>query len=464
LSHAVTPALTERALRQSLRHSLAAWCGHVLRESGQAPARHHLYLIDALQDLADGRTTRLIVLMPPGAAKSTYTSLLFPPWWMSGHRDGAVICASNTRGMAEHFGRGVRRLITEHGGRLDVGLQADDRAAGRFSTQAGGIYFATGVHGAVAGRRADLLIIDDPIRSFAESENPRARETLWDWYRADLVTRLKPGGSVVLVMTRWHADDLAGRLMEKGGWRVVRLPALAEEGDPLGRVLDEALWPEWEELSALRGKQAELGERAFSALFQQAPVLPGGALFDITRLIVTDVISPGVSVRAWDLAATGAGSGDPDWTVGLKLTRCDNGTYHVADIRRGRGGPHEVASWLLETAEADGPEVTIGLPRDPGQAAVYQVQALTRMLAGYKVVASPEQGAKAIRAMAVASQVAAGNVSVQRAAWTRAFLEEISIFPNGRKDDQVDALSRAFSLLTQMRPKAGFTHMPFFER
>ena len=462
--HAATAPLAERSLRGRLRLSLAAWCRHVMGEWEQAPARHHLMLIDALQDVADGQTKRLMVLMPPGAAKSTYTSLLFPPWWMSGHQGGAVICASHTLGLAGHFGRGVRRLIGEHGGRLRVRLHRDDRAAERFSTQSGGSYFATGVHGAVAGRRADLVIIDDPIRSFAESENPRARDMLWNWYRADLVTRLKPDGAVIVVMTRWHNDDLAGRLMERDGWRVVRLPALAEKGDPMGRAEGEALWPEWEDVSALTAKQAELGEQAFSALFQQSPIRPGSALFDVTKFRIVDQLAIGVTVRAWDLAATGAGKGDPDWTVGLRLTRLADGNFLISDVLRRRGGPHEVAEWLVMTARDDGADVTIGLPRDPGQAAVYQAAALTRLLAGYTVVTSPEQGAKAIRAMPVAAQVAVGNVWLQRGKWNRDFVEELASFPHGRKDDQVDALSRAFNLLTQIRDKPKFVHVPYLER
>jgi len=447
-----------------LRTTLAEWCRFALADQGLTPARHHLLLIDALQGVADGRTTRLMVLMPPGSAKSTYTSLLFPPWWLSRHKRGAIICASHTVSLAESFGRGIRRLIGDHGARLNVSLRDDDRAAGRFGTATGGQYYAIGAHGAVAGRRADLIIIDDPVASFAACANARGRDSIWEWYRADLVTRLRPGGAIILVMTRWHADDLAGRLMNTKGWTVLRLPALGEADDPMGRAAGEVLWPEYEDTATLQAKRMELGEYVFSSLYQQTPRPPGATLFDISKLTLCDWVTAGVSVRAWDLAATRAEGGNPDWTVGLKLTRLENGRFCVADIKRLRGGPHEVADLICRTAREDGDTVTVGLPRDPGQAAIYQVSALTALLAGYRVTVSPEQGAKEIRAMPVAAQVCAGNVCLKAAPWNDAFVDELACFPHGRKDDQVDALSRGFTMLTHTPQQTRYTHTPLFER
>ena len=248
-------------------------------------------------------------------------------------------------------------------------------------------------------------------------------------------------------------------------WRTLRLPALAEANDPLGRVPGAPLWPEWEDSAAIDRKRTLLGERAFAALFQQDPRPRTGRLFLPARVTVVDDPVTTTAVRAWDLAATAQTAGrDPDYTVGVKLGRDAHGGFVVLDVVRLRGGPHEVEEAIARTAAADGASVTIGLPQDPGQAGRAQVRYLAKQFAGHRIVASPETGAKETRAMPVASQVNAGNVSVRRAPWNRALLEEMQDFPNGAKDDQVDALSRAFSMLTDAGAPARRTNVPVFSR
>jgi predicted phage terminase large subunit-like protein len=431
---------------------------------GRAPARHHLVMIQELDRLARGDTRRLMLLLPPGSAKSTYSSLLFPAWWMAHNPAGAVIAASHTAGLAEHFGRGVRTLLVEHARYLGVSIRQDARAAGRFMTGQGGEYFAVGVHGAVTGRRADLALIDDPVRSLAEGLNPKAREQLWNWFRSELVTRMKPNGRILLVMARWHPDDIAGRLIERGGWSVLQLPALADAGDPLGRLPGDALWPEWEDRSAILERRALLGERTFAALYQQAPVLSSGQVFDTTRIHVVDHAPVGTAVRAWDLAGSSDAARNPDWTVGLRLVRDAAGRFVVEDIRRVRADPGEVARLIRHVAELDGLAVTVGLPRDPGQAGLFQIASLISLLAGFRVASSPEAGSKIERAGPAASQLTGGNVSVVRAHWTQAFLDELELFPAGEKDDQVDALARAFTMLSAVAQPARFRDLPVFAR
>ncbi len=218
-------------------------------------------------------------------------------------------------------------------------------------------------------------------------------------------------------------------------------------GDPLGRAEGEALWPEWEGREALLRKQAILGERAFAArLLQQVPRAADGGLFRIGRIVMAQQAEPG-GVRAWDLAASsGAGA---DWTVGLRLVRRAEGGFLVADVVRARAEPAAVEALVRRTAERDGPGVVIALPQDPGQAGRAQVGWLARAVAGHRVVATPETGSKTRRAQPVAAQVNAGNVSVLDATWAPGFLEELADFPGGAKDDQVDALSRAFGLLVE---------------
>jgi predicted phage terminase large subunit-like protein len=397
-----------------------------------------------------------MILMPPGSAKSTYASVVFPVWWFTQHPRSSIISASHSLSLAEHFSRRVRTLILEKQHYLGFSIARDQRAIDAWTTSSGGEYLSVGVRGAITGRRADLVIIDDPIKSQADAESGRQRDHIWDWYKSDVTTRLKPGGKVVLIMTRWHPDDLGGQLLEQSQseWRVVRLPALAETGDPLGRLVGAPLWPEWEDHNALTRKRELIGERAWSALYQQMPLPSGGRLFSIDRIsIVQPERNAEATVRAWDLAATGTtGRNDPDWTVGIKLSRDNTGRYLILDVARIRGTPHQVEELVVSTAHKDGAKVIVAIPEDPGQAGKSQMSYLTRQLAGFHVISSRETGSKATRAMPLASQVEAGNVSVIRAEWGRTLLDEMRDFPWGRKDDQVDALVRAFTTLTT-RPR-----------
>jgi predicted phage terminase large subunit-like protein len=432
------------------------------------PARHHVELIRELTRLETGETDRLMVLMPPGSAKSTYVSVLFPAWWLHRRRASSVIAACHTAELADHFGRRVRRVVSEHEAALGYGIAPDERAAGRWATTAGGCYFAAGVRGPITGRRADLAVIDDPVKSHAEADSALHRDHVWEWYRSDLLTRLRPGGRIVLVMTRWHPDDLGGRLLDADpGWTVLRLPALADAvDDPLGRPLGEPLWPEWEDAAALARKRAMVGSRIWAALFQQAPRLDDGTLFRPQRIDVIDAVPAEMAfVRAWDLAATAATEGrDPDWTVGLKLGRDAAGRFVVADVVRLRGGPHEVAAAITATAHQDGPATAVGIPQDPGQAGKHQVAWLAGLLAGHRVMASAETGAKVTRATPVAAQAEAGNLVLVRAGWNRALLDELRDFPHGRHDDQVDALSRAFAMLSERPDAPRRVQVPFLAR
>ena len=202
-----------------------------------------------------------------------------------------------------------------------------------------------------------------------------------------------------------------------------------------------------------------MGERAFQALYQQSPRVPGGRLFQVAHIPVTDVPLDGPAVRAWDLAASPTG----DWTAGVKLVRGAGG-WQVADVQRVRGGPEDVVQAILRTVRDDGKLVTVGLPQDPGQAGRAQVAFLTHALSGWRVQSGPETGAKATRAMPVASQANAGTLSLLRGAWNRAFLDEMQDFPGGRWDVQVDALSRAFSMLLDVPTPARMARVEWGRR
>jgi len=424
------------------------------------PAAHHRLMIRELEAIASGENDRLMMFLPPGSAKSTYTSHLFPAWWFCRHPNSAIIAASHTMELAEKNGRKARDTIAGNAATLGYGVSVASAAAARWHTTAGGEYLGAGVGKAIAGFRADLGLMDDLVAGREDADSERSREKTWDWYRDDFLTRLKPGARRVLIMTRWHEDDVAGRILqaEAHRWRVLTLPALAEENDQLGREPGEPLWGDdaYGYAETLRAKRDEAGERGWWALYQQSPRPLEGSLFKpamVATLDAAPAFHGAMIVRAWDLAATAqTGTRDPDWTVGVKLMRTREGRFVVLDVVRLRGGPDEVETVIVNTAAQDGHSVRISLPQDPGQAGKQQVLYLTRKLAGHTVDSSPETGDKATRAAPVASQVNVGNVDVVRASWNRAFLDELGGFPNGAKDDQVDALSRAFSVVGLNRP------------
>ena len=442
-------ALTEKA-----RSSFLHFCVEALAPLGFKPARHHRILIRKLQAVADGRINRLMVWMPPGSAKSTYTSVLFPAWLMIRGRL-AIIAASHTSGLAEAFSRKVQAIIRDNTQLL--GYDVDREAVDLWNTTNRCEYKAAGVAQAIAGFRADIGIIDDPVKSRQDADSATFRTRSWDWFLADFRTRVKPGCPIVIVGTRWHEDDLQGRILtdQAGMWDVVRIRAeCEEEDDPLGRDIGEMLWNDdaygyGADIEKIKDEYELSGNtRDWASLYQQRPAPASGSIFK-TNMIGTIPAPPaGISwVRAWDLAATKAtGTRNPDWTVGVKIGMF-MGRPIVGDVVRMRGGPQEVEQTIVATAARDGYACSISIPQDPGQAGKAQIQYLVSKLIGYTVHSSPETGDKSTRASPVASQVNVGNLSLVEGPWNKAFIDELTVFPSGTKDDQVDALSRAFAMV-----------------
>ncbi len=394
-----------------------------------------------------------MVMMPPGSAKTTYSSVLFPPWFLARGEGRTAILASHTADLAEANSGKVIRTIGEFG--AAIGLQTLSQGVKYWRTNLRNEVKSAGVGGPITGRRADLALIDDPVKSREDADSETYREKAWSWYWSDLHTRLKPGAGIVLIMTRWHEDDLAGRLLHSGAddWHVVSLPAEAGENDPLGRAPGEFLWSGdtgYDYGSLLRETKSTLERngamRDWWSLYQQSPRPLDGGLFKAALIQAVPAPLSGKTVRAWDLAATAQlGTRDPDWTVGARLTRTAEGRFVIDDVVRLRGGPDEVEATIVATASRDGRGVEIRLPQDPGQAGKAQVLYLTRKLAGYRVHSQPVTGDKSTRAAPFAAQVNVGNVWMVQGSWNRVLIDELSAFPAGAHDDQVDALSDAFA-------------------
>ena len=217
-----------------------------------------------------------MIFMPPRHGKSELASKRFPAWCLGRDPKRQIIAASYNSDLANDFGRNVRNLVNEpEFGQVfpNVTLAPDSQAANRMNTNHKGAYVAAGVGTAVTGRGAHIALIDDPFKDREEADSERRRDLVWDWYRSTLYTRLMPGGAIVLIQTRWHEDDLAGRILEQEGdqWEVLELPAISKAG--------EALWPEWYPIDALERIRATVGPREWSALYQQQPQPDEGTFF-----------------------------------------------------------------------------------------------------------------------------------------------------------------------------------------
>ena len=345
--------LSELLARRKAALSLADYIEYL--DTGFTPARHHKLLIEKLEAVERGEIKRLMVFMPPGSAKSTYGSVLFPSWYLGRNSKKGIIAASHTSELAELFGRKVRNFVagTEFPAVFGFGLAADSKAAARWETTEGGQYFAVGVGGSVTGRRADLGIIDDPVKSREDADSESTREKTWEWYKADFFTRLKPGAAIVLIQTRWHEDDLAGKLLkdaEDGGeqWEIVSLSMEAEADDPLGRELGELLWPEW--FTTEMVDQAKRDSRNWLALYQQKPRPDGGGVFKREWINFYDQTPADVKASTNRYMLVDAANGKRPtndytaiWIVGLG----QDGNYYILDMIRDRLNLTERASAVM---------------------------------------------------------------------------------------------------------------------
>jgi len=422
---------------------------------------HQVLLLRKLEEVARKRHGRLMVMMPPGSSKSTYASVVFPSKYLGEEPGRRMIMASYGSDLAQKFGRKTRSIIQQPRYRQIFGasLSKESGAVDQFALTNGSEYMAAGMLSGITGNRAGLIGIDDPLRGRSDAQSQTVRDKIWAAYNDDVLTRLILGGSVVIVNTRWHEDDLCGRILpenwsgESGliqcrdgfGWDVICLMARCERADdPLGRKVGEYLWPEW--FDAKHWAMHESNQQSWNSLFQQRPSAPEGEFFKPDKIPVIDVMPAGRVkwVRGWDFASVAGGG---DFTVGCKLGILDDGRLVIADVVRGQWGPDERDARYKAVTTQDGISCKVSIPQDPGQAGKTQVLYMTRMLHGYRIASSPESGDKVTRAEPFAAQVNVGNVCMVRGPWNARLLDEMRMFPNGAHDDQVDAMTRAYAEL-----------------
>jgi len=398
-----------------------------------------------------------MVQMPPRHGKSLLVNY-FCAWYLGNFPDKRVILASYESDIAASWGRQARQILEEYGPELfDITIQSDSHAAHRWdiANHPGGM-ITGGCRSALTGRGFHIGVIDDPIKDDLQAASPTFRQRTWDWYLSTFSTRMQRDGAIILIQTRWHEDDLSGRLLraqEEGGdqWDVVKLPALAEENESIGmwtRAEGEALCPELIPQEMLESTRDRLGAYWWATLYQQRPFPKGGGVFKVEGVEVVDALPPHCLLcRGWDLAA----SVDGKRTAGVLLAKSASGEFFVVDSVTGKWLPGERDQVIKATATRDGSQVAIKIEQEGGSGGIAQVHSLVRNLAGFSVEGIRATGSKEVRASPFAAQVNVGNVKLVKGDWNSDLISELESFPTGEYSDQVDALSMAFNYLADRR-------------
>ncbi|MBP2704411.1 phage terminase large subunit [Microbispora sp. RL4-1S] len=436
----------------------------------QTPA---LDLIDAaLVDVAEGRCDRLVITMPPQEGKSTRVTTMGPLWMLTRNPDLRIAIACYAQDLADEFGRNIRNHITTNDGTdetLDLGLRiAPDNGAARrwrLDGHRGGVR-SVGITSGLTGKPADALFIDDPIKDMRDADSKAWREVVWGFWQAVANTRLAPGAPVVIILTRWHEDDLAGRVLDAedaGRWRVLNIPAQADhdpakgEADPLGREPGQFL-------QSARGRSVEqwqqirvaVGSRVWNALYQGKPAPPEGDLFNRAwwreyrdpRWVVRDdgshwAIGADELLLSWDMTFKDLDSSD--YVVGQVWGRWGLQAFLLDQIRA-RMAFVETRK-AFKALAAKWPQAVLKLVEDKANGTAV-INSLARSVQG--MVPVEPDGGKAARASAVVPFIEAGQVFLpdpKLCPWVGDFIDEAAAFPNGAHDDQVDAMSQALNRL-----------------
>jgi len=428
--------------------------------------RHHTKMAEAFEKVASGKIKRLIVNMPPRHTKSEFASYLLPAWFLGKYPAKKVIQTSHTAELAVGFGRKVRNLVSSDAYKTifpTVDLQSDSKAAGRWNTNAGGDYFAIGVGGAVTGKGADLLIIDDPHseqEAVIAETSPEVYDKVYDWYTSGPRQRLQPGGSIVIVMTRWSKRDLTGQVIkasaQHGGdeWEVIEFPAIMPEGNPL--------WPEFWKKEELEALQTQLPVAKWQAQYQQAPTSEEGALLKREWWNVWEDDRPPACefiIQSWDTAFLKTSRADysacTTWGV-FYHTDEDTGQQTsniiLLDAYRKRMEFPELKIKTQEMYNEWEPDALIVEAKAAGAPLVFELRAMGIPVSEF----TPSRGNdKIARVNAVTDLFASGVIWAPDTRWAQEVIEEAASFPAGEHDDYVDSMTQA---LLRFR-KGGFVRL-----
>ncbi len=444
-------AAQELQKRRLARRNLLPFCQYTFPEY-QTPS-HLITLSEALEAIERGELKRLIVIMPPRQGKSEIISLRFPCWYLARHPEDCVVQAGYAESIALVHSRQARDIfISGEMARLfpDIhhrperpGQEAiipERQAAHEWGTKQGGSYYAVGIGGGLTGRGFDIGIIDDPVKDEEEAASFTIREKVWDWYQKVFRTRAEPGAAIIIVMTRWHQDDLVGRILKQARedpaadqWTVLHFPAIYN---------GEALWPERYPIEVLKNIRSSIGSRAFEALYQGNPVIAEGQI--IKREWWRYFREPPAferKIHSWDTAFKDKTQND--YSVCTVWGEAQNG-YYMLDVWRGRVEFPELKRVAVALYDRDKPNVVIVEDKASGQSLIQEIQRNTPIpVLPFKVDSN-----KVARANSVTPLIEAGKVFLpENAPWLFDYIEELSAFPNAEHDDQVDSTTQALAFM-----------------
>ena len=415
--------------------------------------RHHALMAKKFEDIANGKIKRLIINMPPRHTKSEFASYLLPAWFLGKFPEKKVIQTSHTAELAVGFGRKVRNLVDSDIYKSifpGVGLQADSKAAGRWATNKGGDYFAIGIGGAVTGKGADILIIDDPHseQEAALSEtNPEVYDKTYEWYTSGPRQRLQPGGSIIIVMTRWSKKDLTGQVLKAAAqrsgeeWEVIEFPAILPSGLPL--------WPDFWSLKELEALRQELPNSKWMAQYMQQPTSDVSAIIKRDWWQIWEHEDPPMcefTIQSWDTAFLKTERSDycacTTWGVFYQENNVGVMVPHIILLNsfKQRMEFPELKQTAYEHYKEWDPDCLIVEAKASGAPLVFELRAMGIPVQEY----TPSKGSdKIARLNSVADIFASGRVWVPATSWAEELVEEVASFPSGEHDDLVDSMTQA---------------------
>ena len=414
------------------------------------------------QDVVDKKSPRLMLFMPPRHGKSTLASVSYPAWHLGRNPKHEFISCSYSGSLAMAFSRKVRHLLREPLYKnvfTEAKLDPTSQSVEAWLTTKGGGYVAAGVGGGITGKGAHVLVIDDPVKNREDAESDFNRENVWDWYTSTAYTRLAPGGGILVILTRWHDDDLAGRLLKSADegadtWEVVEYPAIAEKDEEF-RETGEPLHAERYDLEALTKIQKAIGPRDWSALYQQNPVSDEGDYFTRSMINYYDIEDVDFErmkfYTAWDLAI---GQKDRnDYSVGMVMGIDEYEQLYVVDVVRGRFDGYELVEKILDLYEKWRP-LAVGIEKGHIEMAIgpfLEKRVQERKLhEAYFYSLKTGRRDKEARARAIQGRMQQGMVYIpQDPVWATSLVSELLRFPNGTHDDQVDALAWLGLMMTE---------------
>jgi predicted phage terminase large subunit-like protein len=417
---------------------------------GFISGKHHAIMANAFERVAKGELKRLIINMPPRHTKSEFASYLLPSWFLGKFPHKKIIQTAHTAELAVGFGRKVRNLVgsDEYQKVFNTKLSTDSKAAGRWNTENGGDYFAIGVGGAVTGKGADLLIIDDPhSEQEARQNNPAIYDGVYEWYTSGPRQRLQPGGAIIIVMTRWAKRDLTGQILknsQKDGtneWEVIEFPAILPSGNPL--------WPAFWKIEELEALKAELPVAKWNAQYQQSPTSEEGAIIKREHWRIWDSDTPppcDYIIQSWDTAFEKTNRSDYSacTTWGVFQHPDKSGNYKpnliALDAFKARMEFPELKSKAFQMWKEWNPDTLIVEKKAAGAPLIYELRQMGIPLSEY----TPGKGNdKIARVNAISDLFASGVVWCPATRWADELMDELASFPNGDNDDLVDSTSQA---------------------